>query len=120
MTRINAGIAPHLLPNKLLMAEHREIKRIANQVSNGKYVLKDIPEEFKLGSGHVKFFYNKGKYTFKRYMDIYNECKKRGLNVTYFGDAWNSYPTELYNDWEETNEAKELITDRIRERGFEI
>ena len=59
MTRINAGIPPAELTNKHLIAEHREIKRIPNCIAKGKYKMEGIPDKFKLGTGHVKFFYNK-------------------------------------------------------------
>ena len=49
MTRINVAIPPAELTNKHLLAEHREIKRIPNCVSRGKYNLKNIPPVFKLG-----------------------------------------------------------------------
>ena len=56
MTRINAGIPPVELTDKHLIAEHREIKRIPNLISKGKYNMNGQPSEFKLGIGHVKFF----------------------------------------------------------------
>ena len=62
MTRINIGIPPKQLTNKHLIAEHREIKRIPNVISKGKYNLKSIPPEFTLGKGHVSFFYDKLQY----------------------------------------------------------
>ncbi len=40
-----------------------------------------IPDKFKLGTGHVKFFYNKLLYLKNRYTSLYNECIKRGFNV---------------------------------------
>ena len=37
--------------------------------------------KFKLGIGHVKFFYNKLLYLKNRYISLYNECIKRGFNA---------------------------------------
>ena len=62
MTRINVGILPKELNTKMLIAEHREIIRIPNLIKKGKYNIKGVPEHFKLGAGHVSFFYNKLKY----------------------------------------------------------
>ena len=62
MTRINVGIPPAELVNQHLIAEHREIKRIPNCIAKGKYNMDGIPDKFKLGTGHVKFFYNKLLY----------------------------------------------------------
>ena len=74
MTRINVGIHPSELPIKMLIAEHREIKRIPNCIKSGRYSLTDIPANFTLGQGHVKFFYNKLAYLRKRYEMIYKTC----------------------------------------------
>ena len=116
MTRINAGIKVKLLHYKHLLAEHRELKRIPNQIKAGKYVLKGSPDKFTLGTGHVKFFYNKLLYLKKRYEDLYRECIRRGYNPTYFGAAFDDLPKHLMNDWIPTEEAKHLLEERIKER----
>lgn len=116
MTRINAGIPPKQLSNKHLMAEHREIKRIPNCISKGKFNLNGQPKEFTLGIGHVKFFYDKLLYLKKRYESIYEECINRGFNVTYYGEAWNGVPIELMNDYIPTDRDIKIIKQRIAER----
>jgi hypothetical protein len=116
MTRINAGIPPKELVDKHLMAEHREIKRVPNCIAKGKYNLSGMPSKFTLGTGHVKFFYDKLMYLKNRYEELYAECKRRGFNVTYYGDAWNGVPPELMNDYIPTDEDREIIRERIRER----
>lgn len=118
MTRINAGILPLELCNKHLLAEHREIKRIPNIIKSGKADLLNIPKEFTLGKGHVKFFYNKLLYLKKRYIEIYNELQHRGFNVTYFGDSFKDLPVELYNDWLVSSEmkARPIVAQRINEK----
>ena len=77
MTRINVGIPPAELNGRHLIAEHREIKRIPNLVNRGRYSLDNQPKSFKLGTGHVKFFYDKLLYLKRRYDALYNECRKR-------------------------------------------
>ena len=116
MTRINCGILPSELTNKHLIAEHREIKRIPNCVSKGRFNLKNQPENFKLGTGHVKFFYNKLGYLKKRYEELYIECLKRNINVQYYGNAWDDIPIEMMKDYCPTEFDKELIRQRILER----
>jgi deoxyribonuclease (pyrimidine dimer) len=71
MTRINAGIRPAELVDQHLLAELREIKRIPNVVKQGKAKLDGIPERFSLGTGHVRFFYNKLGYLLRRYRSLY-------------------------------------------------
>lgn len=116
MSRINCGIPPEELTNKHLIAEHREIKRIPNCISKGRYSLKNQPVKFTLGTGHVKFFYDKLKYLKIRYEELYKECKCRNFNVTYFGDAWNNLPEELMNDYIPNEIDKQIVRKRIFER----
>jgi hypothetical protein len=116
MTRINCGIPVKELTNAHLLAEHREIKRIPNTVGSGKAVIKDIPPDFRLGQGHVKFFYDKLLYLKNRYIEIYNECIERKFNVQYYIDAWDNIPISLMNDYTPTDVDREIVRDRIKER----
>lgn len=116
MTRINVGIEPYELCNKHLLAEARELKRIPNSVSKGRFKLENQPPKFKLGTGHVKFFYDKLLYLKNRYEALYKECLNRDLNVTYFGNAWEGVPPEFMNDYNPTREDRNIIKDRINER----
>src|SRR5690606_22400725 len=113
MTRINCGITPAELTREHLISEHREIKRIPNCISKGKYSLKGQPSKFKLGTGHVKFFYDKLLYLKNRYEELYAECIRRNFNVTYYGDAWNDVPKELMNDYKPTDNDRSIVRDRI-------
>jgi len=116
MTRINVVIPPAELTTRHLIAEHREIKRIPNCISRGRYNLKNIPKEFTLGKGHVSFFYDKLEYLRKRYEDLYKECKSRNFNVSYYGNAWDNLPKELMNDYIPTKRDEEIIRQRIKEK----
>jgi len=116
MTRINVAIPPKELTTRHLLAEHREIKRIPNVVSRGKFNLKNTPKEFCLGKGHVAFFYNKLKYLKNRYEEIYKECKNRNFNVEYYGNAWDGVPSYLMNDYEPTKRDEEIIRQRLKEK----
>lgn len=111
MTRVNL-IHPEQLCDQHLLAEHREIKRIPNCIY--KYA-HDIPESYRLGPGHVKFFLDKQLFLYKRYKDIYTECLKRGFKVNWL---WPSFqlPQDLWNDHKPTPEAIQLNLDRIIER----
>jgi len=117
MTRINPGINPSRLPTSALIAEHREIKRIPNAVRKAKK-LGTIPPTFRLGEGHVKFFYNKLGYLLDRYRQLHAECLKRGYNVTNYETAWDSLPAG--EPWEPTPADIAIIEQRIRERGHNL
>lgn len=142
MTRINAGMPIKWLSDKHLLAEHREIKRIPNAVKNRKVNWDiPIPDKFTLGKGHVRFFYDKIRYLERRYKKLHEECIKRGFNVQDYSEAFKLYQPDsffdelnkgrhhynqltndsyqliekAYRDWVPTQEAFELIKQRIKE-----
>lgn len=80
MTRINL-IPVTELSDQHLMAEYRELPRIVNAVVCGKAIMKDIPEKFTYGTGHIKFFYDKIFFLADRYKNIYEELIYRGFNL---------------------------------------
>jgi deoxyribonuclease (pyrimidine dimer) len=118
MTRVNVGILPEELPNKLLIGEHREIKRIPNAVRSGRFSLANQPKLFTLGKGHVKFFYDKLLFLRNRYESLYGECLKRGFNVTNFSSAWDDVPQEYLGDYVPTHRDRLILLERIASRGF--
>jgi hypothetical protein len=118
MTRINVGIRPIELPNKLLIAEHREITRIPNAVKSGRAIVKNIPPRFTLGTGHVKFFYDKLGYLARRYQSLYLECITRHFAVTNKLDSFNFLPANLFQDYTETEEDRAMLISRIHSKGF--
>lgn len=120
MTRVNTAIHPTELPNKLLLAELREIKRIPNCVTRGRYSLLNQPKQFTLGKGHVKFFYDKLLYLKKRYIGLYEEALNRGLNVQNWISAWDNAPNHLMNDYTPTKTDRNIIIERINNRGFNL
>ena len=83
MTRINI-INVEDLTDQHLIAEYREIFMIGpalqRSLNSKNWDPESIPDEYCLGKGHVKFFYNKGQYLHKRYLLLINEMKKRGMN----------------------------------------
>ncbi len=74
------------------------------------------PKEFKLGSGHVKCFYDKIGYLKRRYDSIYIECLKRGYNVTDYSDCFTGIDSNLMNDYKPTQRDINIIKERIKER----
>lgn len=120
MTRINCGIPPAELTNKHLLAEHREIKRIPNNMRKGKFSFIGQPLLFKLGTGHVKFFYDKLGYLKKRYGELYAECKKRGFDVEDYSEAFENMPSYIqenyFKDYNPTEADITIVKQRISER----
>ena len=100
-----------------MIAEHREIKRIPNVVANGTAKLCNIPDNFRLGQGHVKFFYNKLGYLLRRYKKIHQECIERGYNVQNYESAWDGVSPELMGEYTPTEHDRKIVIQRINERG---
>ena len=120
MTRINI-LPVEELTDQHLMAEYREIFMIGSalQISrkSKNWDPKRIPDKFTLNAGHVMFFYDKGKYLYKRYDQIRVELKKRNFNLDksrHF--KVTQFPTEYYNDWVPTKEDQSIVLKRIEER----
>ena len=122
MTRINL-VNPSELSDQHLIAEYREIfmvgsalQRSLKSKSWGKTITK-LPKEFTLNRGHVKFFYNKGRYLHKRYLKIIEEMKDRGMNPDparkFKREQW---PKEFYNDWEPEKEDLAIVRERIKDK----
>lgn len=84
MTRINI-IPAEMLTDEHLRGEYKEITRVfslsrAHFESTGQMRPKDAPERYKLGKGHVKFFYDKLLWLAQRYRKLYELMKARGYN----------------------------------------
>ena len=116
MTRINVGVDPSELNTKMLIAEHREIKRIPNVIKSGRFNMNNQPKEFTLGTGHVKFFYDKIGFLKERYIRIHEECIKRGFDVTNFVNSFEDIPSNLMGTYNPNQKDRELILNRISER----
>lgn len=121
MTRINV-VDPKELSRQHLVAEYREITRLPGNLNawlNRKTKapdFKEIPDEYKLGTGHVKFFFNKFKYLEKRFESLVAEMIARGYNPTHRDSSIFKVDNQYYNDYNPTEEAIEINRARIKER----
>lgn len=119
MTRINSAIPIRMLSDEHLLAEHREIKRLPSCVEKSlkSGSIKNIPDKFVLGQGHVLFFLNKQKFIYKRYKEIYDELLRRGFNIEDYSTNWDKLKdSELWNDYVPTLEERDLLVERISTR----
>jgi deoxyribonuclease (pyrimidine dimer) len=122
MTRINC-VPVEELHQKHLVAEYRELPRIFTLVKN--YVekhgcLPDIPENYLLGTGHVKFFYNKLLYLANRHKQLVAEMLKRGYNPSHqdclVKQFINDIPSMCWYDWHPNQDDMFVNQCRISER----
>lgn len=98
MTRINYGVLPNQLTDKVLNAAAREIKRVPSLLSHritNHHPMDDIPKAFTFGKGHELYFLDKGAYTLQAYLQIYGEQLLRGVNCTCFRENWKIYEEHL-------------------------
>lgn len=122
MTRINC-IPVEELTDKHLIAEYRELPRIFALVkkSQDKGLMPndiDISERYLLGTGHVKFFYDKLLYLTNRQNMLIEEMRKRGFkpNFVNIEELMTGINQVWYNDWIPDEEAMNINRNRIKER----
>jgi deoxyribonuclease (pyrimidine dimer) len=120
MTRINLLI-PSELTDQHLIAEIKEINQLSGQFKkslHSKNGINNIPMNFKLNTGHVKYFYNKGKYLHKRFQILKEEALNRGFNINIeFNNEWQKNKRlDLYNDWKPNEEDKNIVRERIKSK----
>ena len=115
MTRINLIPVQELI-NKHLIAEKHEITRVFALAKKSKSP--EIPNNYRMGTGHVTFFYDKLAFVVKRYEDLCNEIRKRGFvcNQISSKELLLGMPTNLINDYSPTNIDIEISRNRISER----
>lgn len=87
MTRINLVPAKELSDQHLL-AEYHELPRVIKQNID----IRNAPEKYCLGKGHVKWAKLFSASTVRRYYDLYNEMIYRGFHPKYH---WQS----LFDLW---------------------
>ena len=122
MTRINV-VSPSELHDKHLLAEYRELPRIFGLVRMAiargeKFDDPRNPEEYVLGPGHVRFFYNKCGFLFLRQKSLCAEMHSRGFQVNYWPDESLLYGISALwlQDWIPSVDAIELNSQRLSER----
>ena len=104
------------------MAEYREIRHVPaslNRSLKSKNGLGTLPDTFTLNTGHVRYFYNKGKYLRQRFYEIKQELKLRGYNLSSDIpdiDCSVFLRNNLYNNWTPSLEDYKVVADRIKNR----
>lgn len=124
MTRINSAINPKNLTDQHLIAELRELPRIFTAVYkrlDQSVGFKDIPKEFTLGRGHMKFFYNKLLFLYRRHYSLINEYNNRFENKRwhyYIDNNWRDelFTKNLLKSYRVKEQEKQLLIDRISTR----
>lgn len=126
MTRINC-IPVEELTREHLLAEYRELPRVF-ALARGWYqkvcaaghdgAYAEVPDTYRLGKGHVLFFYTRLGYCLNRQRRLYEECLRRGYRVKFEPSeeliSWA--PPFMRNEWTPTAAAQKINRARIKER----
>ena len=111
MVRINL-INPKNLSDQHLIAEYNEILMLEGYVNKFPNIC-DIPNEYCLGKGHIKFFKNKFKYLHKRHELLKKEMLIRGFKPT----KNLKFKTKSHcNNYDPDKKAISIIKKRIIEK----
>lgn len=118
MTRINLTPVETLMDQHLI-AEYRELPRafgaVRERLAKGKK-FDDIPKDFRLGTGHVRFFYDKIGFLFLRQNAIIEECLKRGIKIENTHVDVADIPLCFMNDFIPSEADIALSQSRLDER----
>lgn len=98
MTRVNLVPVEELM-DQHLVAEYRELTMVPASLnrsihSKAGFDVNRIGSTYRLGSGHVYFFYNKGKFLNDRYSMLVKEMHRRGMNP----DPNRKFPAQVFID----------------------
>ena len=120
MTRINV-IHPTELTDQHLMAEYRELPMVMGSLRRSLVAKNGMPApgpKYTLNAGHVKFFYNKGKFLHRRYLMLVAELTNRGYNLDPSRKACFQVFIDngLYHEWTPDDTAALINKQRIDER----
>lgn len=132
MTRINC-VPVTELHNKHLVGEYKEIVRVYKAaykwVAANKEELHELPTTYRMGKGHVKFFYNKLQYICERWHQLRSEMISRGYNpqIEDLSQLWRYTrvrlpngdmftPLFLWGSWQPSERDMAINRARIRER----
>lgn len=122
MTRVNI-VPPQDLMDQHLMAEFREIRHVGPSLQRtlksktGLNFKAKIAKEYTLNKGHVTFFYDKGLYLYKRFLQIKEELLNRGFNINKDIEFnLHLFPDDCKNDYVPTDKEIEINLERINLR----
>lgn len=111
MVRVNL-INPKSLADQHLVAEYNEILMLMAYVKKYPKV-SEIPSDYTLGKGHIKFFKNKLNYLKGRHESLKLEMKNRGF-ATNKTINLRPFSKELLKDWSPSKRDMAIIKERIK------
>lgn len=114
MTRINC-IPVEILTDQHLQAEYREITRVSSLAR--PLASHEEVTSYRMGTGHVKFFYDKGHYLALRTMELLDELRRRGFSWQV--KVYKKHRPGLNNPYEPSPTDLMTNIERLRARVLE-
>ena len=119
MVRVNL-IKPEKLSDQHLIAEYNEILMLEAYIKKyPKIKQREIPENYCLGKGHMKFFKNKIKYLEQRHEELKKEMRKRGFQTNKslsFNNCKTLNKENKKQDWKPNKKDLNLINERLKQK----
>lgn len=114
MTRINC-VPVQELSKEHLLAEYRELPRVRHAYP--RKTPPNIPSTYRMGKGHVTFFFDKGIWLEKRHSNLVDEMRRRGYKTNIPRLRLSHWKDECMNNW--TPDENDLLINRrrIKERS---
>ena len=125
MTRINV-VPVQWLSRKHLVAEYREIVRVFALVRNandsGRLESIKIPENYILGTGHVKFFYDKLTWVTDRYIELVDQMTSRDYvtNPVPIRDLLEGIPVRNMGHYKPSKRDLKINLERLIDRNTDL
>lgn len=124
MTRINL-LPPEELHDRHLVAEYRELPRLFSLIRawQARPRREPLPATYRLGQGHVLFFYNKAPWLLARQRALIAEMRRRDMQPRFEAEATlldGIDLTQCLVHWEPTPEEVALNRARITARLAEM
>jgi deoxyribonuclease (pyrimidine dimer) len=113
MVRVNL-ISPRKLTDQHLIAEYNEILMLVGYVRKFPKC-EGVPENYRLGKGHIKFFKNKLVYLKKRHAEIKEEMRRRKFKPVKM-ISLKGFPKEMKKDYRPDERDFRLIKGRLVEK----
>lgn len=108
MTRINL-VPVEELSDQWLIAEYRELPRALK----GNISIKDAPNHYVFGKGHMKWARKYALFTSKRMKEIVEEMHYRGFKTNFSADLSKYITNELKNEYTPSLADLKLSKDRL-------
>jgi len=117
MTRINCIPVEDLL-DQHLFAEYRELPRIFPLAQKwvGAGRPGKIPSTYRMGTGHVRFFYPRTGWLAERHALLVAECLRRGFNLSADGRRQLTPVPGAAGTWSPTPRDVECNLERLRDK----